>query len=153
MVGERALDLLTVGVGVESEAISDVDPLDDQHVVFELDFADRLARQTSFCGGNLTRLQRASKGPRQSAGGGRNDVVEGRRALRVSTAWNPVVVGDLVVDAEVDRFGGSRHLSAPKRPSDALDVDARDVYDLRSSQRFQPPLSRRASWHVNLHRD
>ena len=134
VVVERALDLLAVGLRVEAEVIPDVDPLDHEHAVVEFDLAGRLARQASFCCGNLTRFQRASEGPRQSACGGRDDVVQGRRALRLAAARDPVVVGDLVMDAEVDRLGRARHLRPPKRTSYAFDANAGDVHDLRSRQ-------------------
>src|SRR5918996_6154046 len=79
---EGAGDLFAVGVGVEREREADVDSSDHQHAVLGLDLADRLCGQSSFSGGNLTRLQRASEGAGQSPGGGSDYVVERGRMCR-----------------------------------------------------------------------
>ena len=96
---EGAGDLFAVGVGVEREREADVDSFDHEHTVLGLDLADRLCGQSSFSGGNVTRLQRASKRAGQSPGGGSDHVVERGRMCRFATAGNAVVVSDLVVNA------------------------------------------------------
>jgi hypothetical protein len=104
VVVERALDLLSVGGRIDREDVADVDALDHEHAVFHLDLAGRLADQPSFACRDLTRLQRASERPRQSAPRGGDDVVERRRVLGLTRLGDAVVLGHLVVDAEPHRL-------------------------------------------------
>jgi hypothetical protein len=104
VVLECSLDGVSIGVGIERERIPDVDPLNDEHAVIDLDLAHRLARQPPLACLHVARLQRASEGPGQSAAGGGDHEVERRRALDVAATRHPLVVGDLVVDAELDRL-------------------------------------------------
>lgn len=63
---------------VGAEPIPNVDPADEQDAVVALvDVALYLRDQPALPGGNVARLQRASQGPRQSAAGRGDDVVEG----------------------------------------------------------------------------
>jgi hypothetical protein len=101
--------------------------LDDEHAVLVVDLAARLARQSPLVRVDLTRYQRASEGPGQSAGRGCDEEVKRRCALDVAPARDPVVVGDLVMDAELDRLLTRRQPGAAERPSHALDPDVRDV--------------------------
>ncbi len=101
---ERPLDLGAVDVGLDAQAISDMDPLDHKHAVFDLDLARCLTDEPAVACVDLTRLQRASEGAGESAAGGGDDVVERRRTLGISRSCDPVVLGDLVVDTEVDRL-------------------------------------------------
>ena len=127
---EGAGDLVAVGVGVDREREVDVDSFDHEHAVLGLDFADRLCGQSSFSGGNLTRLQRASEGAGQSPGGGRDHVVECGRMCRFAAAWNAVVIRDLVVNAEQDRLILGRQERAPQWAPHAFDPHAGVVADL-----------------------
>ena len=128
-MGEGAGDLLAVGVTVEREREVDVNSLDHQDTVLGLDLADRLCGQSSFSGGNLTRLQRASKRAGQSPGGGSDHVVERGRMCRFAAAWNAVVVGYLVVNAEEDRLVLGREERAPQWAPHAFDPHAGVVAD------------------------
>ena len=126
---EGAGDLFAVGVGVEREREADVDSSDHQHAVLGLDLADRLCGQSSFSGGDLTRLQRASEGAGQSPGGGSDHVVERGRMCRFAAAGNAVVVSDLVVNAEQDRLILGRKERTPQWAAHAFDPHAGVVGD------------------------
>jgi len=128
---EGALHLAAVGVLVEAEAVGDVDPAEDQHTVVRLDLAARLGDQSALARVHSARLQRAPEGAGQSAGGGCREVVERRRALGIAAARDAVVIGDLVVDAELDL--GVRQLGTPERALDPLDADPGGVDDLTHS--------------------
>ena len=120
-MGEGAGDPFAVGVRVGRQRELDVDSFDHEHAVLGLDFADRLCGQSSFSGGNLTRLQRASKRAGQSPGGGSDHVVERGRMCRFAAAGNAEVVGDLVVNAEQDRLILGRQQRASPRAPHAFD--------------------------------
>jgi hypothetical protein len=98
-----------------------MDPLDHEYAIVRLDLAGRITDQSSFAGLDLTRLQRASEGAGQSAGRCSDYVIEGRRVLSLAAAFNAVMVGDLVVDAEEDRLRLGRDGRPPKRPENTLD--------------------------------
>src|SRR5919197_6004746 len=72
MVLERALHLVAVGVRVEPQAVRDLDPAQHEHAVVVEDEAAALADQSTLARRNLTRLQRASEGARESADRGRD---------------------------------------------------------------------------------
>lgn len=68
-------------IGLQRHA--DVDAADDQNVILELDLANRFRDQPFIRRINLTRLQRASEGSRQSTRSGRDHVIQsGRMRLR-----------------------------------------------------------------------
>ncbi len=70
-----------------------VNPPDDEDLVFRfLDFTDRLAGQAVAVSPDVARLQRASEGPRQSVGCGRDDVVERRRSRFEGPGGNLIVL-------------------------------------------------------------
>jgi hypothetical protein len=117
-----------------------VDPLDHEDTVFGLDLADRVGDESSLSRADLTRLQRASEGAGQSAGGGRDDVVKRRSVLGLAAARNAVVVGDLVVNAEGDRVALARYKRAAKRAAHALDPNPRVVTDLGHRSHIQSVL-------------
>jgi 3-hydroxyisobutyrate dehydrogenase len=50
--------------------------------------------------------------------------------FRLAAALDAVVVGDLVMDTEEDRFAGARDGRAAQRSAEAFDPDARDVRDV-----------------------
>jgi hypothetical protein len=63
-----------------TQAVMDGDSPNDQNVSVQLDFPHGFCTQLTARGINLARLQRASKGSRQSTRCGRNDVVQRGRA-------------------------------------------------------------------------
>ena len=129
-MGEGAGDLFAVGVGVEREREVDVDSFDHQHVVLGLDLADRLCGQSSFSGGDVTRLQRASERAGQSAGGGSDHVVERGRMCRFAAVRDAVVVRDLVMNTEQDRLILGREERASQWAPHAFDSHPGVVADL-----------------------
>jgi hypothetical protein len=122
-----ALDLGAPFLRDAREAVTDGDAADDQHAVVVDDLAGRLDLVALPLDVDLTRFQRAGEGAGQSAAGGGNDVVEGRRVRREVLRRDTVMLGDLGMDAEGDRllFGGQ--VGEPLRASEALDAHARDV--------------------------
>jgi nicotinate dehydrogenase subunit A len=129
VVVERALDLGAIGLRIDAKQVLDVDPLDRQHTAFELDFARRLTDEPAFIRGDMTRLQRASKGAGQSACGCGDDVVERRRVLLVGPG-DAVVLGDRAVEAEAHRPGFAREMGEPNPVADPLDAHVRDVFQV-----------------------
>ena len=69
-LGRRSL------LGRRCKAQHYVNAPDDQHSILGLHFTRRIRRQLPRRGINLTRLQRASKGPGESASRCRDDVVQ-----------------------------------------------------------------------------
>ena len=86
------------------KAVADRDPLDHEHLVALEDLADGFYLVLLRVDLDLTRLQRAGKGAGQSAAGGGHDIVERRGVRREVLGLDPVVLGDLGVDAEHDRL-------------------------------------------------
>jgi hypothetical protein len=113
MVRERSLDLLLVDIGSDAESVAKVDAFDHQDAVLELDFAGGLALESAFASRDVTRLQRASEGAGQSAGGGGDDVVERGRTFRLTSCRHTVVLGDGGVDAEDNRLTLRGQVGAP----------------------------------------
>jgi hypothetical protein len=109
---------------------ANVNAPDHEHPVFGLfDFADGLAGEAITVGPDVARLQRASEGPRESAGGGRDDIVKGRRARLEGPGGNLIVLSHCPVDTEDDRLRLAREKGAAERTFDALDPDLRAVHD------------------------
>ena len=99
-----------------------MNPLDHQHAIFFLDFTHGLAYKAVDRSGNLTRLQRASKGAGQSTGSRGHDVVE-----RCGVGWKGIrrhfiVIRDRPVHAKQHgrRFRGQ--VRAPHGSLFALDA-------------------------------
>ena len=130
MVVERALDLVPVAVSLDTQRVRDMDALDHEDTVVALDLTARLAREPAFVWIDVTRFQRASEGAGESAGSRGDDVVERRRALGIAAPRNAVVVGDLVVNSEEDRFFASGKLRASQWAADSLDPHVRGVDDI-----------------------
>ena len=107
-----------------------MDPLENQDAAFRLDFTDGLRSQATPASIYSTRLQRAPEGSRQSAAGSCDDVIKRGRALGISGSGDAVVLGDLVVNAEVDRLALTRYLRAAQRSANAFDPYPRDVLNL-----------------------
>src|SRR5260370_19236646 len=121
VVGKRSLDLLLVDIRSDAESVANVDAFDHQHAVLEFDLAGRVALESAFASRDVTRLQRASEGAGQSAGGGRDDVVERSRTLRLCSCRHTVVLGDGGVDAKDNRLTLRGQVRAPQRPTYPLD--------------------------------
>lgn len=99
-----------------AQAIAHPDPLDHQHPVLHLDVAFGVRLQLPLPGVDPARLQRATQGAGQSAGGGGNHVVE-----RGGPGLNPlrqpaVVLADGAVGAKRNRLGLGRKVREPIRP-------------------------------------
>jgi hypothetical protein len=108
----------------------DVNPSNDEDLVVGfLDFADRLTGEAVAVGLDVARVQRASEGPRQSAGRGRDDVVERRRARFEGSGGHLIVLRHRPVDAEDDRLRLTGEIGAPDWALHALDPDLRAVHD------------------------
>ena len=104
-----------------------VDALDDEHAVLFFDFACGFSGQPVDGCGNLTRLQRASKGAGQSTGGRGDDVVESG-----GVGWGGfrryfVVFGDGAVDSENHRLRFGRQVGAAQGAFFALDAHFRAI--------------------------
>ena len=78
----------------------DMDAPDYQNTIFFFDFADGLAHQPVYGSGDLTRLQRASKGSGESTRGRRHDVIESGRMSREGVRRHFIVLGDGPVDTK-----------------------------------------------------
>jgi hypothetical protein len=70
--------------------------------------------------GNVTRCQRASEGPEQSAAGRRDQVVERTGMGLFNIGRDAVVLGDLAVDTEEDRLLFRRNVSTTDLALDRL---------------------------------
>jgi hypothetical protein len=130
VVLERSPDGAAVDVASDLQQIAHVDALDHQDAVLDLDLPARLPNKTAFACVDVTRLQRAAEGSRQSATRGGHDVIQRRRPLGIAGSCNAIVLGDLVVDAEVDRLTLTRYLRPAQRTSNTLDSHPRDVLHL-----------------------
>jgi hypothetical protein len=97
------------------------DAPDDEHLVLELDLADRLDVVALRIDLDLTRFQRAGEGAGQSAAGGGHHVVKRRRVGRVLLGADAVVLGHLGVDAEGDGLVLGGQVGEPLRAAEALD--------------------------------
>lgn len=123
MVLVRPLSRVPLVGRTPAQAIAHPDPLDHQDPVLHLDVAFGVRLQLPLPGIDPARLQRATQGARESAGGGGNDVVE-----RGGPGFHPfrqpaVVLADGSVRAERNRFGLGRKVRKPVWPSLANDVD------------------------------
>ena len=100
-----------------------MDAPDHQDAIFFFNFADSLGDQPVYRSGDLTRLQRASKGSGESTGGCCDNVIESGRMRRECVRRHFIVLGDGPMDAEQYRFGFRGQIGAPHRASFALDAD------------------------------
>lgn len=93
------------------EAVDHVDATNHQDVLFFADFSGNLGGQSAVRCIYLTRFQRASEGPRQSASGRGHHVVEGGR-MRFADLLRlqPIVLGNRSMDTEFDRFRFRREI-------------------------------------------
>jgi len=115
---------------LDPQPVADVYPLDHQHAIFLLDLADRFCSEVSLSRRYLARFQRASECAGESTGG-RGDQVIDRRCMRgPSRNLHPVMLGDLRMNVEPDRFTFRRHKGTSQRPLDALNSYSGAVCDL-----------------------
>jgi hypothetical protein len=110
-------------LGRELQPVADVNSLEDEDASLDLDLADGRRDEPLVPRGNLTRLQRASEGARQSPRGGGDDIVDRRRVRVVYVRVDLVVLGDGPVDAEEHGLSLGREVGAPERPLHPLDAD------------------------------
>jgi hypothetical protein len=104
------------------EAIADCDPLDHENAVALEDLAgglDFVALRVDF---DLTRLQRAGEGARQSAARRGYHVVERRRTRWKLVRPNAVMLGDLGVHSEGDRILLGREVGESLGSAEPLDL-------------------------------
>jgi hypothetical protein len=116
----RTLRLLPLVLG-HLDPVVHSDPLDHEHAVLVLDLALGLDVVGGSLNLDLTRLQRAGKGARQSAGGCRHHVVESGGLRRELVRVGAVVLGDFRVHSEADRLVGGGNMSQALRPAEPLD--------------------------------
>jgi hypothetical protein len=104
MVRVGTLGRLALVFGTVLQRVTDADSFDDEHLVLEVDVAFGLTAEATHAGVDPARLQRATQGPGQSTGRRGDDVVEGRRVIRILTGRGAVVLSDLVMGSEEDGF-------------------------------------------------
>jgi len=109
------------------QRVADADPLDDEHLVLEVDLAFGLGRQPSPARVDPARLQRATQGAGESTGSGGDDIVERRGVIGILAGRRAVVLTDLVVGAEVDGLLLNGQERAADRASVADDPDPGNV--------------------------
>jgi hypothetical protein len=122
----------------QRDPVRDGDAADHQHAVDVLDLADRFGLVAFRIDLDSTRLQRARVRARQSAAGGRHDVVERRRARWDGARGDAVVLGDLVVDAERDRLFLGREVGQALGSTLAGDANTRDIGGIGHAVRNTP---------------
>jgi hypothetical protein len=106
----RPLGSLALVGRAAGQGVVHVNPLDHKHSVLDLDLAFSRGDKVAATRIDSARLQRATQGPRQSTGGGRDYIVKGGRVWLVPR-WCLVVLRDLVVHPEQNR----RRLGRQKR--------------------------------------
>ena len=116
----------------------DMDATDHQNAVFFFDFAYGFADQPVYRRGDLTRLQRASKGSGESTGGGGDDVIERGGVRRKGFGRHFVVLGDGAVNAKDHRRRFRGQVCASHRASFALDADFRAIDNVSHSATIAP---------------
>ena len=111
----------------DREPVAHVDAFDDQHAVLCLDLANGLDLIALGIDLDLTRLQRAGEGARQSAAGGGHYVVQCRGVGWVLLRPDAVVLGHLGVHAEHNGrvLGGQKGKTL--RAAKTLNPHARNV--------------------------
>ena len=131
MEGVRAFGRLTLVLRTAAQCVVDADPLDDEHLVHEVDLALGLGGQPALARVDPARLQRAAQGPGQSTRSRRDDVVERRRVLGVLAGGGAVMLAHRAVRAERDWFAFDREVRLANRTDLADNPDPTDVRRLR----------------------
>ena len=106
-----------------SELQPHMNPPDHQDVVLQLDFTDGFRDETIVRCRNLARLQRASKGAGESAGGGGDNVVQGGRVFLERSGRQLVMRGHGAVRAEDHRFAFGGQVRPANGPLDPFESD------------------------------
>lgn len=114
----------------DREAIKHTDALDHEHVILGLDLADCLDLVTLRIDFDLTRFQRAGERAGESPASRGDDVVERGRVGRIAVGIHAVVLGDLGMHAEHDRFCLRGQVREPLRSAKPFDPHAGDIGDL-----------------------
>src|SRR5712692_1623999 len=117
MEGMRALGRLALVFGAPGEVISNVDALDHEHLVLQHDDAFGIGGQPTVAGVDPARLQRAPQGPRESTSGSGHHVVERGGMVGILPGGGAVVLADLVMRPEHDRFALCGNVGAADRPA------------------------------------
>ena len=82
--------------------VADVDPPDNEHSVFGLNFTSDFSCELTVAGVNLTRFQRASQCTGESTTRGRNHIIQGGRPWVEVIRSQAVVPGHVAVHPESD---------------------------------------------------
>ena len=98
-----------------------------EHTFVLLDFTHSLGHKPVDRRGNLTRLQRASKGSGESTSRRGDDIVERGGMRREGIRRNLIMLGDCAMDSEDHRRRLRGQIRAPHRTSLALDAHFRSV--------------------------
>ncbi len=132
---------LRVVLGRQPQPVVDRDPLDYKHpvAVEDLSLGNRLELIPVDL--DVTRIQRAGEGARQSPAGRGDHVVQSRGLGREVVRRDPVVLGDLGVNSERDRLLHGGEVGKALRTAEALDLDAGYVDGLGHA-RFELPRRR-----------
>src|SRR5918995_1030874 len=123
-------DSRPIGVGRHPQLVTDVDALDDEHLVLDLDLTHSVTPETTASGGDLARLERAPERARQSARGRRHHIVKGRGVRLVTALGGAVVRGDRPMHTKDDRTILRRDLRIPQRACGSFNLDFGSVHDL-----------------------
>jgi hypothetical protein len=107
-----------------------MDLLDYEHLVLEVHLAFGIRRKLSLACIDPARLQRATQGAGESTGGGGDDVVERGGVVGVLASRGAVVLANLIVGSEENRFRLNREECAAYGTPVADDPHARDVLGL-----------------------
>jgi hypothetical protein len=119
----RSLGLRALVLG-NRQAVVDTDPLEDENSVLVLDLTLGLDVVRAGLDFDPTRLQRARKGARESAGGRSDHVVERGRLGREPLRIDAVMLGHFGMHAEAQGLVGAGNVGQPLRPTKTLDSNA-----------------------------
>jgi len=91
--------------------------------VVQLDLSGRVGVETTVSGWDAARFERAAQRAGQSTSRRGDDVIQRGGVRFLLTVLQPVVRGDLAVDAEHDRRVLGWHGGVPERPDGSLHLD------------------------------
>lgn len=118
----RSLSNLVL-VGCETKLICHDDAPHHQHLIFLANFPNDVRHQSTIIGGDPTRLQRATKGADQSAGG-RSDEVINRCCMRfVFRHVDAIMLGDFGVGTKRNGLITGGQISESLWTANALDAN------------------------------
>jgi hypothetical protein len=128
--GVRALRRLALVLGAAGQRVAHANPLDDEHLLVEVDLAFGFRRKPALARVDPARLQRATQGAGESTGRGGDDVVERGRVVLILAGRRAVVLTNLVVGSEEHGVGLRRQERATNGTVVPDDPDSRDVLGL-----------------------